>query len=799
MHMDLPFEMKSITDWFFARLVSGSLVQPRPLSDSGSCLVQEPPNEAFASSGSRRGSVVELQEVSEMPPSVSSGLEGQTGPPSLQVLTEDCSHSHGSTYRNKSDPLSKIEALQIKFFRILQRFGQSPDDIVVAKVLYRIHLATLIKAGESDLKRVHLNNDKARALAAKQEVAGQPPLDFSLRILVLGKTGVGKSATINSLFNQMKTVTNAFKPGTDGIQELTGAVNGVKVTVIDTPGFWPSSASNVRRNKKIMLSIKRYIRKSPPDVVLYLERLDNMGKGYSDLALFRIMTEVFGSTLWFNTILVMTHAAASLPEGANGYPINYESYVSHCTDLLQQSIQLAISDTKLENPIVLAENHSTCSTNIVGEKILPNGQVWKKQLLLLCMCTKVLGDANSLLGLQHSIELGPSRNSRLPSLPHLLSSFLRQGSTMTDGGDEVDEYFLSDGEEDDEYDQLPPIRILTKFQFEKLTVSQKRDYLDELDYRETLFLKKQLKEESRRRRERKLLDERKSLDDDNPDSSEAYAEPAPVPELTLPLSFDSDSPQYRYRGVVSNDQLLWRPVLDLNGWDHDVGLDGVNLEVVSEIKRHLTVSVSGQMSKDKHDFSIHSQCAAAYSDPRGPTYSVGLDIQSSGGDMIYTVHNLVNSGLVRHNVAQGGVSVTTFQNKHYIGTKLEDSLFIGKRMKVMINAGRMGGGGQVAYGGGLEATIRGKDYPVKNDKVSVGMTVLSFKKELVVGGSFESEWRASRGMRLSVNGNLNSRKMGQVSIKVGSSEHIEIAGIALFTILRALCHRKEAKALLEGS
>ncbi|KAL9224424.1 hypothetical protein vseg_000456 [Gypsophila vaccaria] len=792
--------MKSITDWFFARLVSGSLVQPTSLSGSGSCLLEEEPRrEDFASSGSQIGGDVESQEAREMPPSADSGQEGQTGPPSQQVHVEDCSHSHGSTYRNKLDPLSKIEALQIKFFRILQRFGQSPEDIVVAKVLYRIHLATLIRAGESDLKRVNLNSDKARALAAKQEVAGHPPLDFSLKILVLGKTGVGKSATINSLFNQMKAVTNAFKPGTNGIHEVTGAVSGVKVSVIDTPGLWPSSASSVRRNKKIMLSIKRYIRKSPPDVVLYLERLDNMGKGYSDLPLFRIMTEVFGSTLWFNTILVMTHAAASLPEGANGYPINYESYVSHCTDMLQQSIQLAISDNKLENPIVLAENHSTCNTNTFGEKILRNGQVWKKQLLLLCICTKVLGDANSLLGLQHGIELGPSRNTRLPSLPHLLSSFLRQGSTTTDRADEADEYFLSDCEEDDEYDQLPPIRILTKLQFKKLTASQKKDYLDELDYRETLFMKTQLKEESRRRRERKLVDERKSLDDDNPDSSEAYAEAAALPELALPLSFDSDSPHYRYRGVVSSDQILWRPVLDPNGWDHDVGFDGVNLEVVSEIKRYLTTSVSGQVSKDKHDFSIHSQCAAAYSDPRGPTYSVGLDIQSSGGDRIYTVHSLANSGLVRHNVAQGGVSVTTFQNKHYIGTKLEDSLFMGKRLKVMINVGRMGGGGHAAYAGGLEATIRGKDYPVRNDKVSVGMTVTSFNRELVVGGTFVSEWRPSRGMRLSVNGNLNNRKMGQVSIKVASSEHIEIAAIALFTLIRALCCRNEARASLEGT
>ncbi|XP_074274024.1 translocase of chloroplast 90, chloroplastic isoform X2 [Silene latifolia] len=790
--------MKSITDWVFARLVSGSLVNPTTLSATGTCVLPPHHHDDFPSSAQRAGNV-ESQVMTEMPPSSNNGQDAPITPPSHQPLLQHTSHSTASPHTNNLDPLSKIEALQIKFFRILRRFGQSPEDIVVSKVLYRIHLATLIRTGESDLKRVNLNSDKARALAAEQELAAQPLLDFSLRILVLGKTGVGKSATINSLFNHTKAVTNAFMPGTDGIQDVTGSVNGVKVSVIDTPGFWPSSASNARRNKKIMLSIKRYIRKFPPDVVLYLERLDNMGKGYSDLPLFRLMTQVFGSTLWFNTILVMTHAGAVLPEGPNGYPIDYESYVGHCTTLLQHSIQLAISDTKLENPIVLAENHSMCRTNLVGDKILPNGQVWKKQLLLLCTCTKVLGDANSLLGLQHSIDLGPARNSRLPSLPHLLSSFLRQGSTMADGADEVDEcILLGCEEEEDEYDELPPIRILTKLQFEKLTDSQKKDYLDELDYRETLFLKKQLKEESRKRRERKLLDEDSVIDAGNSDSSEVYADSGQLTELPLPPSFDCDSPLYRYRGVISSDQLLWRPVLDPNGWDHDVGFDGVNLETVSEIKRNLSASVSGQMSKDKHDFSIHSQCAAAYTDPRGPTYSAGLDIQSSGGDMIYTVHSHAKSGMVKYNVAQCGVCMTSFQNKYYIGTKLEDSLFIGKRLKVLMNGGRIGGGGQVAYGGGVDACIRGKDYPVRNDKVSMGMTVMSFNKELVVGGSFEAELRASRGTRMSVNGNLNSRKMGQVSIKACSSEHTEIASIALFTLFRALWGRREPKAVVEG-
>lgn len=800
-------KMKSIREWIFAQLESGSLVLPKLLLSNNSCLEEEPQNQELVSSGSSQRAPMEApQSPAGIMPSSSGNQDGLIVTPSRQALVEDHPPSHNSTDRNKLDPLSKIEALQIMFFRILRRLGQSPEDILVAKVLYRIHLATLIRAGESDLKRINLRSDKAKAIASAQEAAGHPVLDFSLKILVLGKTGVGKSATINSLFNQRKAMTNAFRPTTEHIEEVTGVVNGIKMTVIDTPGFWPSSPSNIRRNKKIMHSIKRYIRKSPPDVVLYLERLDHLQKGYSDFPLLRLVTEVFGSGMWFNTILVMTHSAVTLPEGPNGYPVSYDSYVTHCTDMFQRYVQLAVSDAKLESPVVLAENHPNCRTNITGEKILPNGQVWRRNLLFWCICSKVLADANALLGLQNSIELGLSSKSKLPLLPHLLSSFLRQCPVMMnpDGVDnEVDEFSLLDDEDEEEYDQLPSIRILTKSQFQKLSKSQKKAYLDELDYRETLFLKKQLKEESRRRRERKSQEDRRLFDEDNPnpDGPEALPEDVPLPDMAVPLSFDSDYPLYRYRGVITSDQWLFRPVLDPHGWDHDVGFDGVNLETSAEIKRNLTLAISGQMSKDKNDFSIHSQSAVVFSDPPGgPTYSAGLDVQSSGNDMIYTVHSHAKLGnTIGNNVPGCGVSVMSFQKKYYVGTKIEDTLLVGKRLKFVMNAGRMGGGGQAAYGGSLEATLRGRDYPVRNDKLSVIMTALSLNKELVLGGSFETEFRPKRGVRVSVNANLNTQKMGQISIRTASSEHLEIAFIAFFTIFRAICRRREPNSLLTGA
>ncbi|PSS13890.1 Translocase of chloroplast like [Actinidia chinensis var. chinensis] len=768
-----------IKDWVLSQLVSKSVVSSRLLSGGDRYSDEEPLNEEFSN-----------QVAAHTFCSYISNQESQDDYPSPQVVVENSHQSHSSTEKKKLDPLAKIESLQIKFLRLLRRLGLPQDNLVVAKVLYRIHLASLIRAGELDLKRVNLTSDRAKKIAAEQEASGVPELDFSFRVLVLGKTGVGKSATINSIFDQTRAMTDAFQPATDRIQEIVGMSNGVKISFIDSPGLLPSSTSTFRRNRKILCSVKRFIKKSPPDIVLFFERLDPMIASYSDFPLMKLITEVFGSAIWFNTILVMTHSFSALPEGPNGYPVSYESYVNQCTELIQHYIHQAVSDSKLKNPVLFVENHPHCKTDITGVKILPNEQVWKSQFLLLCICTKVLGDVNTVLKFLDSIELGPSSTTQLPSLPHLLSSFLRRRTVLGSSGvdNDADEISFSDTKEEQEYDKLPPIQILTKSQFEKLTKSQKEDYLDELDYRETLYMKRQLKEQSRKWKESKLHKDGSLASDDDSDKQEPQ-EAIQLPDMAVPPSFDSDCPVYRYRCLLTGDQWLARPVLDPHGWDHDVGFDGINLESVKEVKQNVFATVTGQMSKDKQDFSIQSECTAVYVDPRGPTYSVGVDVQSAANSLIYTLHSNTKVRTLKHNLTECGVSVTSFGKKYYVGAKLEDSILVRKRLKLLMNAGCMGLPGQAAYGGSLEATLRGGDYPVRNDSLSMTLTILSFNKETVLGGTFQSDFRLSRGTGMSVGANLNTRRMGQVCVKTNSSDHVEISLIAVVSIFKALLQR----------
>ncbi|PKA56576.1 Translocase of chloroplast 90, chloroplastic [Apostasia shenzhenica] len=768
--------MKSFKEWLYSHSVSKSLLSVRPFS----FFYDEPQDDEVGSRGA--ADLVRGDLISPESPHSSDGQANETSSHVPIRVAETTQLYLQNYYKRNKDPLSQVEAFQISFLRLVQRIGQSANPIV-ARVLYRLELGSLIRAGESDLKRPSLKVDSARAIASTLEELSQDDLDFSIRILLLGKTGVGKSATINSLFDQARVVTSAYQPATEKIQQVFGSIEGIKVTVIDTPGLLPSN-NNQRRNRKILHGIKKFIRRSPPDVVLYFERLDLFNRGSSDFPLLKLITDVFGSSIWFNTVLVMTHSWSPLPEGLDSFPMNYESFVGQCRNLLQYYIHRAISNTQLENPIILVENHPMCMRNSKGEKVLPDGQIWLSQLLFLCIATKTLGDANSILKFHDSFQLLHSIATRQPSLPHLLSSLLQPRSSLaTVGGYDAQVDDQSDNEED-EYDQLPLIRILTKTQFQKLSRSQKNAYLDELEYRETLYLKKQWRTELKMHKESKLQ---------NTDFSEngVSHEVVQLPDMAIPLSFDSEHPSHRYRCIVGGDQWLIRPVLDSQGWDHDVGFDGISLELAKEVKKCLPFSVVGQMNKDKNNFSIQSECVVNFIHQKGHLLS-GLDVQTASKDLICTFRGDAVLRNLRYNNTGCGLSLTSFGKTHFIGAKLEDSILLGRRFKMMANTGRVVGNGQVAHGGSLEATLRGKDYPVRDEKVILAATILSFDNDMVMGGSLQTDFRVGHVGKMSFSANMNSRSLGQISFKYSTSEHIELGLIAVITLLQGFFHRRKA-------
>ncbi|KAI3824813.1 hypothetical protein L1987_06284 [Smallanthus sonchifolius] len=715
-----------------------------------------------------------------------------------QVIEEP---ANGEADEN-DDTREKLQMIRVKFLRLARRLGQTPHNVVVAQVLYRLGLAEQIR-GSNGGRVAAFSFERASAMAEQLEATGQDPLEFSCTIMVLGKTGVGKSATINSIFDEVKFGTDAFRLGTKKVQDVVGTVQGIKVRVIDTPGLL-SSWADQRKNEKILHSVKRFIQKSPPDIVLYLDRLDMQSRDFGDMPLLKTITDIFGQSIWFNAIVVLTHAASAPPEGPNGTATSYDIFVTQRSHVVQQAIRQAAGDMRLMNPVSLVENHSACRTNRAGQRVLPNGQVWKPHLLLLSFASKILVEANMLLKLQDSPPGKPfATRTRAPPLPYILSTLLQSrpqlklpqeqfGDDDDDGDDDTDD---SSDEESSEYDELPPFKRLTSSQLSKLSKAQKKSYYDELEYREKLFMKKQLKEEKKRRKMMKKMAEAAKnfptdvTDNDNnveEDSSGAATVPVAVQDMNLPASFDADNPTHRYRALDSGNQWLTRPVLDPHGWDHDVGYEGINVEHLLALKDKIPVSFTGQITKDKKDTNLQMEVSSALKHGKSNSTTLAFDMQTVGKEMSYTLRSDTRFINYRKNKASAGFSATYFGDSLTSGVKFEDKLMINKRGQLVVAGGAVIGRGDVAYGGSLEATLRDKDHPLGRFLSTVGLSVMDWHGDLALGWNAQSQIPIGRFTNLIGRVNLNNKGSGQVSVRLNSSEQLQIALAALVPLVSKL-------------
>ncbi|GAU18751.1 hypothetical protein TSUD_80400 [Trifolium subterraneum] len=699
--------------------------------------------------------------------------------------------------------LEKLQEIRIKFLRMVQRLGFTTEESIAAQVLYRLTLVAGRQTGEI------FSLDAAKESASQLEAEGRDDFEFSINILVLGKTGVGKSATINSIFGETKTSFSAYGPATTAVTEVVGMVDGVKIRVFDTPGL-KSSAFEQSYNRKVLSNVKKLTKKSPPDIVLYVDRLDLQTRDMNDLPMLRSVTSALGPSIWRNVIVTLTHAASAPPDGPSGSPLSYDVFVAQRSHIVQQTIGQAVGDLRLMNPslmnpVSLVENHPSCRKNRDGQKVLPNGQSWRPLLLLLCYSMKILSEAGNMSKTQENAD---SRRlfgfrTRSPPLPYLLSWLLQsrahpklpdQGGI--DNGDsdiEMADLSDSDGEEgENEYDQLPPFKPLRKSQFDKLNKEQRKAYLEEYDYRVKLLQKKQWSEELKRMREMKKRGG-KAVENDNgyteeydDENGSPAAVPVPLPDMVLPPSFDSDNPAYRYRFLEPTSQLLTRPVLDTHSWDHDCGYDGVNIENSMAIINKFPAAVTVQVTKDKQDFSIHLDSSVAAKHGENGSTMAGFDIQNIGKQLAYIVRGESKFKIFKRNKTAAGVSVTFLGENVSTGVKLEDQIALGKRLVLVGSTGTVRSQGDSAYGANVEVRLREADFPVGQDQSSLSLSLVQWRGDLALGANFQSQFSLGRNYKMAVRAGLNNKLSGQITVRTSSAEQLQIALIAILPIAKTL-------------
>jgi hypothetical protein len=490
----------------------------------------------------------------------------------------------------------QVQEFRTNIYRAALRLRYPTRSTMIQQVMFRLGMAEKIHL-ESSKSRVQGDAEgKAQALAERMEVLGEP-LDFSCTVLVLGMSGVGKTSTLHSLLGIDPL--SGYHP-TEGVQILRGEISGIGVKFIDTPGL-QSGPSSLAENLKILHAAKRAFNRHKPDAILYMDRLDSTRRDQSDLPIMRAVSDVFGTDIWFSTILTLTHAGAPPPDGGSGQPVPQDSFEQQRSSQVQQVTRIVTGDQRLMNPVVFVENSPNCPTTPDGEPMLPNGTPWRRQLLMLCLTTKILNEANRVLkpgdaGKKKRQMVNPYMGMKMPPVGWLLSRLVDFRGPRKPPEDERE--------------------IPMKNEIDKMPTEEKAAALK----KKRMFLKQK--------------------------AEEARAGDSAVPILAPPPqlgpSFDSDTTSHHFNVLEDPTGILVRPIVGDGGVDHQDGVDTIHIEKQT-VLRPTGQYLGGvpclaycQVSKDKDQFACQTQAEGSYFHSSNWASTLEINAQTIGRDVLYT-------------------------------------------------------------------------------------------------------------------------------------------------------------------
>ncbi|EPS70006.1 hypothetical protein M569_04753, partial [Genlisea aurea] len=199
----------------------------------------------------------------------------------------------------------------------------------------------------------------------------------TLTILVMGKGGVGKSSTVNSIIGERVVTVSAFQSETPRPVMVSRSRSGFTLNIIDTPGIVEGGYIS----DQILETIKRFLLNKTIDVLLYVDRLDVYRVDNLDKQVVKAITDSFGKQIWHKAIVVLTHAQLSPPDA-----LDYAEFFSRRSEsvlkCIRQGARIRLKEAQNYGiPVALVENSGRCNKNEKDEKILPSGLPWIPNLV----------------------------------------------------------------------------------------------------------------------------------------------------------------------------------------------------------------------------------------------------------------------------------------------------------------------------------------------------------------------------------------------------------------------------------
>jgi GTPase Era involved in 16S rRNA processing len=177
--------------------------------------------------------------------------------------------------------------------------------------------------------------------------------------LLMGRTGVGKTSTMNNLMGCEVGLVGDFEPTTMTVEGVKLPIDGI----YDSPGLCdelPEKGNDREYIDKIQDKIK-YV-----DIFLFVTELQAKRVGSDEQYGIKLITKAFGEKIWASSVIVFTGADNIKPE-------LYEHTLSERTRLIRKEIQKNLSTPEIAQdiPSVAVDNFSDNT---------PDGKPWVGEL-----------------------------------------------------------------------------------------------------------------------------------------------------------------------------------------------------------------------------------------------------------------------------------------------------------------------------------------------------------------------------------------------------------------------------------